>query len=53
MPWIVRVFPAAVPELQALPDDVRARFLHIVEQIQAHGLERMREPHVKHLDGKL
>jgi phage-related protein len=53
MPWIVRVFSAAVPELQALPDDLRARFLRIVEQIQAYGLERMREPHVKHLDGKL
>jgi hypothetical protein len=29
---------------------MRARFRRIVELMQTHGLERMREPHVKHLD---
>jgi phage-related protein len=32
---------------------MKARFRKIVELIQSHGLERMREPHVKHLDGPL
>ena len=40
-------------ELEALPADMRARFRRVVELIQRHGLERMREPHVKHLEGSL
>jgi phage-related protein len=39
--------------LSALPADMRASFARIVELIQAHGLERIREPYVKHLEGKL
>jgi len=34
-------------ELETLAVDVRARFRRIVELIQSHGLEQMREPHVK------
>jgi phage-related protein len=37
--------------LDALAPDIRARFARIVELIQTHGLERVREPHVKHLEG--
>ncbi len=37
--------------LDALAPDIRARFARIVELIQAHGLERVREPYVKHLEG--
>lgn len=40
-------------ELEALPADMKARFRRIVELIQGHGLEQMREPHVKHLEGPL
>ena len=39
--------------LDAFPLDIRARFQRIVELIQAHGLERVREPYVKHLEGPL
>ena len=39
--------------LDALPIDFRASFQRIVELIQSHGLERVREPYVKHLDGPL
>lgn len=39
--------------LDALPLDVRASFQRIVELIQSHGLERVREPYVKHLEGPL
>ena len=31
-------------ELEVLPADMRARFSRIVELIQEHGLEAMREP---------
>jgi len=54
MTWIVEVLDARVQdELEALPADMRARFRRIVELIQVHGLERMREPHLKHLEGPL
>jgi phage-related protein len=36
--------------LDALPLDIRASFQRIVELIQAHGLERVREPYLKHLE---
>lgn len=32
---------------------MQARFRRIVELIQGYGLERVREPHVKHLVGTL
>ena len=40
-------------ELDALAEDVRQRFLRIVELIEKHGIAAMHEPHIKHLDGKL
>jgi phage-related protein len=39
--------------LDALPPDLRASFQRIVELIQTHGLERIREPYLKHLEGPL
>ena len=54
MMWIVEVLNKAVEaELAALPADMRARFVHIGRMIQAYGLERVHEPHVKHLEGRL
>ncbi len=54
MTWIVELLDARVQdELEALPADLRARFRRIVELIQGYGLELMREPHVKHLEGPL
>jgi hypothetical protein len=40
-------------ELEALPAEMRARFVHLARLIEAVGLETMREPHVKHLRGPL
>jgi phage-related protein len=52
--WTVVTLNAAVTaELSALPDDMLARFTKIGELIQVHGIERMREPHVKHIEGRL
>ena len=54
MPWRVEFLNAvARAEVDALPADVRARFVRIGELIQAHGLERVGAPYLKHLDGKL
>lgn len=39
--------------LNAMPDDIGASFLRIVNLIEGHGLEKLREPYVKHLQGPL
>jgi hypothetical protein len=45
MPWTVHVLSQnVVAELEALPADMRARFARIVELIEDHGLEKLREP---------
>lgn len=52
--WSVEVLNAEVAdEIEALPADMRARLEHIVRLIAEFGLERVREPHVKHLEGAL
>ncbi len=43
----------AIAEVQALPRDMRSKFERIVNMIEANGLERMREPYVKHIEGKI
>ena len=54
MAWIVELLDDRVrDELEALPLDMQARFRRIVELIQGYGLERVRDPHVKHLEGPL
>jgi hypothetical protein len=50
MAWIVETLNSVVDaELEALPADMRARFWYISRLIEEFGLERVREPHVKHL----
>ena len=54
MNWTVLfVNAAARAELTALPVDMRARFERIVMLMREHGLEKVREPYVKHLEDKL
>src|SRR3989442_1348731 len=54
MSWVVTTLNAEVAaQIDALPRDMRAKFLRIVNAVESHGLERMREPYVKHLEGKL
>jgi phage-related protein len=54
MAWIVETLNDVVDaELERLPADMRARFRHISQLIEEFGLERVREPHVKHLRGSL
>lgn len=54
MSWRVEILDdRVVEELDALAQDVRQRFLRIAQLISEHGIAAMREPYVKHLDGKL
>ena len=54
MAWLVEFLDEKVKQpLDDLPVDIRASFQRIVELIQSHGLERVREPYLKHLEGPL
>jgi phage-related protein len=54
MAWIVETLNASVDaEVNALPTDMRAQLARISLMIEEFGLERMREPHVRHLRGPL
>ncbi|UWZ84320.1 type II toxin-antitoxin system RelE/ParE family toxin [Occallatibacter riparius] len=54
MEWRVEVLNEIVQrELDELPKDIRARLVWISRLISQVGLETIREPHVKHLEGKL
>jgi phage-related protein len=52
--WSVEFLNAEVrAELEAMPTDIRASFERIVGLVQSFGLERVHEPYIKHLDGRL
>ena len=54
MTWSVEFLDEDVKaSLDALRLDIQGGFERISELIQAHGLERVREPYVKHLEGRL
>jgi len=54
MGWAVEFFDAeAKAEVDGLPIDLRAKFERIIHLIELKGLEQVREPYVKHLEGKL
>jgi phage-related protein len=54
MKWVVELLDHRVhDEIEALPEDMKARFRWIVQLIQSYGLERVHEPHVKFLKGPL
>ena len=54
MIWTVEALNEVVAaEVAELPKDMRAKFEHISRMIASFGLEKMREPYVKHIDGAL
>ena len=53
MEWTVETVSAVDAEFEALPVKLRARLIRLLEMVENVGLEVLREPHVKHLDGKL
>ena len=54
MGWSVDFLNAVVrAELESLPEDIQAHFLRISRLIESEGLQKVREPYVKHLEGPL
>jgi len=54
MKWRVEALNDTVRgELDALPADMRARLIRIQLLIRQLGLEALKEPYVKHVEGKL
>src|ERR1035438_6175627 len=54
MAWAVETLNDVVDaELDELTADMQASFVHISGLIEEFGLERVREPHVKHVRGSL
>lgn len=53
MRWTVEAFDGVDTEIEALPPGLQARLIRLLEAIENIGLEQLREPHVKHLEGKL
>jgi phage-related protein len=54
MAWVVEFLNEKVQMmLEAFPEDIQASFLRIVDLIESDGLERVREPYVKHIEGPL
>lgn len=54
MTWKVEYLNQNVlAEVGALPVAVRARLQRIIDLVEMRGLERVHEPHIKHLEGPL
>jgi phage-related protein len=54
MKWTVETLNDVVDqELEALPADMRARFIRMVDLIETFGVQKVGHPHVKHLEGAL
>ena len=54
MTWTVVYLNNVVrAEVEALSPDLRSKFQRIVELMKAKGLEQVREPYVRHIEGKL
>lgn len=53
MKWTVDPLDVALEEIEALPPALQARMIRLIEMVENIGLERLREPHVKHIEGKL
>ena len=51
--WIVEVIAEAQAELAAWPIELRSSLSRIVERVEAVGLERLGDPFVRHIEGKL
>ena len=53
MDWTVETVSAVDAEIEALPAALRARLIRLLETVENVGLDALRAPHVRHLDGKL
>jgi len=54
MRWTVETLDDRVDaEIEALPPALQARLIRLMEMVESVGLDRLREPHVKHIEGKM
>ena len=53
MRWTVETLDSVDAEIEALPPALQARLIRLMEMVEAVGLEQLREPHVKHIEGKM
>ena len=53
MEWTVGTVAAVDAEIDAVPVALRARLVRLLEAVENDGLEALRAPHVRHLEGKL
>ena len=53
MDWSVETVTAADSEIAALPTMLLAGLVCLLEMVENVGLDQLREPHVRHLEGKL
>lgn len=53
MQWSVETLAVVDDEIDRLAVGLRARLLRLLVTVERVGLDQMREPHVKHLEGKL
>lgn len=53
MVWTIHFHDLASRDMADLPIVLRARVLAILSRIETGGVTAVREPHVKHLEGKL
>ena len=53
MPWTVGTVAVVDAEIAALPVALRARLIRLLEAVENVGLEALRAPHARHLEGKL
>jgi len=53
MEWTVETVAAVDAEIEALPVALRARLIRLLEAVENVGLDALRAPHVRHLEGKL
>lgn len=51
--WAVLFTPEAEQEFRALPADMQAQGLRVIDLLQTNGPQRVREPYVKPVEGKL
>lgn len=53
-PWVVETLDQTVDaEVESLPEDMRARLARIAELIEGQGLEFVRLPHIRHIEGPI
>ena len=53
MDWTVETVAAVDAEIEDLPVALRARLVRLLEAVENVGMDALRAPHVRHLEGKL